>query len=176
MDAAIAAAHRRVVEQLMSDEHVLGALPEDAAGRLLDWAVQRVDAAASIAPNLDAFYVASDAVLAEARATVDAVAAEGGDGASVDRRLAALAGPWPDTEPAHAHAARADDAARAGASAAQPSVPVVAAAESPPSGMTTEPTACRSAGESYGDGGLREALEDAVDRVRALFRRRSDDG
>jgi hypothetical protein len=106
-DAAVAAAHERMAEQLMSDERILGALPEDSAGVLLDWALARLDDAADTADSVDAFAAAADAIRREARTEADAAADRGDDAAALTTYLrektAAKPGPSagrPSTVPA----------------------------------------------------------------------------
>ena len=61
---------------MMSDETLLGALPEEDAQRLLDWTLGRLEEAARKASDLDGFLVAADAIRAEAR-RIGAGAADG---------------------------------------------------------------------------------------------------
>jgi hypothetical protein len=85
------------VEQLSSDERILGALPEDAAGVLLNWAVARLDATAASAPDEAAFATAADAVFSQARQIADEAAGRGDDAETLARYLASLdAQPVPD--------------------------------------------------------------------------------
>jgi hypothetical protein len=68
MEKSIEDARERLVEQLMSDERLLGALPEDAARILLDRAIARLDDAAARAGDAAEFASAAEAIRAEARA------------------------------------------------------------------------------------------------------------
>ena len=99
-DDAIAAAHERSAEQLMSDERLLGVLPEDATDLLLRWALDRLDAAAVEAPDPEAFAARADAIHREARAVADDAAATGGDAATLAERLgmAYPGAPAPDSD------------------------------------------------------------------------------
>ena len=183
MDVEVASAHERMVEQVMSDERLLGALPEDAAGRLLDWAVQRLTAAAEAADSLAAYEVMADAIRGEARQTADAVADQGGDLETLERQLATssieasstvpvAAEPWtaPDeigaTPPSAAEtdATAVETATHAGAEPA----PVEPALQWRAAGPADDGRTPDSHDE------LRDALEDAVERVRSLFRWRRD--
>jgi hypothetical protein len=101
-DDTIDAAHVRMAEQLMSDERVLGTLPEDAAGVLLDWALARLDAAAAAAADVNAFAAAADAIRRDMRAQADAAADRGDDAAALAAHLGsapAVAAQEPDVEP-----------------------------------------------------------------------------
>ena len=176
MDAEVAAAHERMVEQTMSDERLLGALPEDAAGRLLDWAVQRLTTAAETAHDLSSYEAAADAVRQEARQIADGVAEEGGDLEALERRLSPVAAPTL-TMPGHecaADVAPAEDPHEAARTdgAVEPVVGPEPPVESEPPAVPVsgEPVA---GAQSLSDE-LRAALDDAVERVRSLFGRRSD--
>ncbi len=70
-----AGARERWAEQIMSDERLLGALPEDAAGILLDRTLDRLDQAANGATTGQALDVAAETIRAEARALADQAAA-----------------------------------------------------------------------------------------------------
>ena len=71
----IAAAHRRTVERVMSDESLLGALPEEDAQRLLDWTVRRLRVARDAAGRVSEYETAADAVIQEARRHAEEAAA-----------------------------------------------------------------------------------------------------
>ena len=88
-DNAIDAAHERMAEQLMSDERIVGVLPEDAAGVLLDWALARLDTAAAAAVDVNAFAAAADAIRQEMRVQADAAADRGDDAAALAAQLGA---------------------------------------------------------------------------------------
>ena len=62
----------------MSDEALLGMLPEEDAQLLLDWALRRLEEAARKTGDPDEFLVAADGIRAEARR----IAARAVDGAS----------------------------------------------------------------------------------------------
>jgi hypothetical protein len=100
-DVTIASAHKQLAEQLMSDERLLGALPEDAAGVLLDWALARLDAASAAADDVNAFTAAAAAIRRQARAEADAAADRGDDAAALAERL----------RPMPAHLAQLDESA-----------------------------------------------------------------
>ena len=200
MDTAIADAHRRVVEQVMGDERLLGALPEEAAGRLLDWAVGRLDAAAARAPNAETFYAEADGVRARAREIADAVAAEGGDVDVLERRLdqagaragVVAAGKGHEVCPPPATPAGVKPSAGIRTPQAAPAdAGSISDGRSPATGdpdVADETPRAPAEDDSLGAvpaaaqgvelgmlGDVREALDDAVDRVRALFRRWGDD-
>ncbi|MGD9894746.1 MAG: hypothetical protein AB7R89_22085 [Dehalococcoidia bacterium] len=88
-DEAIAAAHERAVEQVMSDEHLLGTLPDDLSQALLDWVIARYDQAAADAPGVDTFKSRADAIRHQARTIADASAEAGDDRAALLARLRA---------------------------------------------------------------------------------------
>jgi hypothetical protein len=220
MDAEVAAAHERMVEQLMSDERLLGALPEEAAGRLLDWAVGRLTAAAETAGSAAAYEAMADTIRQEARRTADGVADEGGDLRTLERWLSRqmdTAAPGSAGVPARPRSrARRPEPRRASSKSAAPAEESTAAeatvpaltqpdtappaadsaptpalgptieveerqAEAPPT--PTEPGPRSDATDAADDGRtagpadeLREALDDAVERLRSLFRRRGGEG
>ena len=82
----------------MSDEHILGALPEDAAQALLDRALGRLDAAAAEATDLESFAAAAESIRQEARAAADEAAA-GGESVSSSTEANEVA-PEPAADPA----------------------------------------------------------------------------
>ena len=93
----------------MSDERVLGVLPDDTAPVLLDWALARLDDLAAHAPDIASFDASAEALRQEMRVAADAAAARGDDaatlaanlGVSTDRRAeAARHDPHPLPEPA----------------------------------------------------------------------------
>lgn len=63
MHDAIADARERWAEQFMSDERLLGAVPEEAARLLLDVGLCRLDAAAARAANVAELDAAASAIL-----------------------------------------------------------------------------------------------------------------
>ncbi len=64
---AIADARERWAEQLMSDERLLGAVPEEAARLLLDIGLCRLDAAAARATSVAELDAAAGAILRDLR-------------------------------------------------------------------------------------------------------------
>jgi hypothetical protein len=86
-DEAIAAAHERAVEQVMSDERLLGVLPDDLSRRLLDWVRAQIGQAAERAPNVEAFRNEVDAIRHRARTLADASADAGDDAVAFIDRL-----------------------------------------------------------------------------------------
>lgn len=76
MSSEVQAALERAVEQLLSDETVLGALPEDQIQPLLDGAIARLERAAAAAESSEAFAAAFDEVRGKLRAEVMAAADE----------------------------------------------------------------------------------------------------
>ncbi len=80
--ADVEVARGRLAEQLMSDERILGAVPEDAARLLLDRALAALDATANAAADEAAFAQTGEAIRQAARAIADA-AAEAEDPAAV---------------------------------------------------------------------------------------------
>ena len=86
-DEAIAAAHEQAVEQVMSDERLLGVLPDDLSQTLLDWVNAQIGRAAERAPNVDAFWSAVDAIRLQARTLADASADAGDDTTALLNRL-----------------------------------------------------------------------------------------
>lgn len=85
----MAAARERLAEQLMSDERVLGALPEDLTRLVLDHALKRLDAAAASARSESEFAAAGEAIRLETRALVDRAAESDKPEAVVRAALAA---------------------------------------------------------------------------------------
>ena len=86
---AIAGAHRRTVEQVTSDERLLGLLPEELAGPLVRWIEARLDAAASAAASVDAYLSRADEIRAEARRIADAADHQSDDVSAFLERLKA---------------------------------------------------------------------------------------
>jgi hypothetical protein len=86
-DEAIAAAHEQAVEQVMSDERLLGVLPDDLSKTLLDWVTTRIGQAAEHAPNVDAFWNEADAIRHRARTLADDSADAGDDATALMARL-----------------------------------------------------------------------------------------
>lgn len=135
-DDTIASAHRRLAEQLMSDERVLGALPEEAANVLLTWALARLDAAAEEATDAAAFLAAAESIRQQVRATADEASARDDAAAALSERLGLVpatpvpAAPMPaQPEQPAAVAAEAPRAAETAATAAPaPPVPAPASA------------------------------------------------
>lgn len=68
-------ARERWAEQLMSDERLLGVLPEDAARLVLDHALARLDHAAERAASAADVTAAAEAIRTQARALVEQAAA-----------------------------------------------------------------------------------------------------
>lgn len=64
---AIADARERWAEQFMSDERLLGAVPEEAARLLLDAGLRRLDAAARCAANVAELDAAAGTILRDLR-------------------------------------------------------------------------------------------------------------
>lgn len=86
-DEAIAAAHEQAVEQVMSDERLLGVLPDDLSQTLLDWVIAQFGRAAERAPNVEAFWNEADAIRFQARTLADASADAGDNAAALLARL-----------------------------------------------------------------------------------------
>src|SRR5215218_4954024 len=86
----IAAAYQRLVEQASSDEHMLGALPEDASQPLLDWQLARLEVAARSSTSDAELHQRADAIRATAHSIADAAAADGDDGVAMRARLHAF--------------------------------------------------------------------------------------
>jgi hypothetical protein len=89
----IAAAHQRMVEQVSSDERLLGLLPEDLSRMLLDWAVRRLDGAKERAASVDDYYAEADAIRAEAMRIASAGAKEADDATALVARLSRAEAP-----------------------------------------------------------------------------------
>jgi hypothetical protein len=80
----VADRHRRMAEQISSDERILGVLPEDAASVLLDWSLARLgDAAAAAGDDAAWFEQEAEAIREQTRAEADAAAERGDDGAAL---------------------------------------------------------------------------------------------
>ncbi len=88
-DDAIQAARGRLAEQLLSDERILGAVPEDAARLLLDRALAALDAAVTAAPDTGTFTQTAEAIRRHARDLADTAAA------ADDPAVAIAASPFP---------------------------------------------------------------------------------
>ena len=73
----IAAARARWTEQFMSDEQLLGDLPDDAARLLLDHTLARLDAAASQAAAVAALDMAAESLRTDALALAEQASATG---------------------------------------------------------------------------------------------------
>ena len=83
----IEAAHRRMVEQVTSDERLLGALPEDLSEPLVRWLVARLDSAAARVATVQAYDAEADVLRREARRLTDSAEREGDDAGAFRRRL-----------------------------------------------------------------------------------------
>ena len=86
---AIASAHRRMVEQVTSDERLLGLLPDDLSGPLVTWLEARLDDAARRAASADAYLTAADHIRIEARHVAEAAERQGDDSDAFLGRLKA---------------------------------------------------------------------------------------
>lgn len=73
-DNSIESARERLAEQIMSDERLLGALPETATQLVLDYALARLDAAATRAASVDELETEATAIRSEASAVVEQAA------------------------------------------------------------------------------------------------------
>jgi hypothetical protein len=110
----------RLVEQLSSDERLLGTLPEEASRLVLNDAISRLDAAAAGAASSEALSARADVIRSEARALVDRAAGAADPEAFVRGALhrdeAAPAGATPAAVPAppDASAARSSRRGRRG--------------------------------------------------------------
>jgi hypothetical protein len=111
-DEAIAAAHEQAVEQVMSDERLLGVLPGDLSQTLLDWVIAQIGRAAERARNVDAFWSNVNAIRLQARTLADASADAGDDTTALLTRL-------------HSGEAPIDGASPLPAAVAQPSTPAL---------------------------------------------------
>jgi hypothetical protein len=98
-DEAVAAAHEQAVEQVMSDERLLGVLPDDLSQTLLDWVNAQVGQAAERSPNVYAFWSAVDAIRMQARTLADASADAGDDMAALLTRLRSAEAVADETSP-----------------------------------------------------------------------------
>ena len=85
---AIAGVRERWAEQIMSDEHLLGMLPEDAARLLLDHALHHLDEAATQAGSVEALDEAAASIRSEARELAERVAAADDPAAALRAELA----------------------------------------------------------------------------------------
>jgi hypothetical protein len=90
-DDAIAAAHQRAVEQTMSDERLLGVLPDDLSRVMLDWVIAQLNQSAADAAGVDDFERTADRIRQQARTVADASADAGDDAAALSARLESLA-------------------------------------------------------------------------------------
>lgn len=160
MDNELAEAHRRIVEEAISDERVLGALPEDASRTLLDWEISRLDAAASASADAVSFLEQADAIRTAARAIASAAAADGDDGVALAQRLGNVM-----ITGAHdvGSATTTTDAAH------EWDDPVQRGDPNPmPSDVGPQPDEASADASGLGEA-VREAFEDAVGRIRRLF-------
>ena len=83
----IEATHRRAVEQLLSDERILGAVPEDLADVLVRWGIAQLQTAAREAATVKAFVDDAELIRQQARRLADEAAASGGDADTLAKRL-----------------------------------------------------------------------------------------
>jgi hypothetical protein len=109
--ADIAEARERWAEQFMSDEHVLGLLPEEAARLLLDAAIARLDAAAVDARAVETLNAAANAIRRQARALAEAAAGADDPAAYLHAHLAALVAPGASAAPGEDAAPRGPEVA-----------------------------------------------------------------
>lgn len=113
-DPSIESAHTAAAEQLLSDETILGAVPDDVANVIVNHALARLELATAGTGSVEAFQSAFDQIRTEARTIAEEAAAREDDAASLQARLDAaggsaepsdgavngLAEPEPATEPA----------------------------------------------------------------------------
>lgn len=135
----IADARDRWAEQLGSDERVLGAVPEEAAGLLLAHGLARLDAAAAVAGSVEDLDAAAESIRAEMRRLADEAAAAD----DAHAFLLTTLGGAPPAPPAEPDAERVSHAP-AGAPPAPQDVSVTApagtpSAPAPPPATTDEP-------------------------------------
>jgi hypothetical protein len=83
----IATTHQRLVEQVMSDERLLGLLPDDLSGVLLDWTIAHLDAAAATTTSTTDLQAQADLIRTQARRIATAAADAGDDRAALAARL-----------------------------------------------------------------------------------------
>lgn len=100
-----ASAYEHAAEQAMSDEHVVGALPDDASHTLLDWQLARLREAASESSTEEEFEEWAQAIRVEARSVADAAAEAGDDSAALSARLGQAQPAPPPERPADASGA-----------------------------------------------------------------------
>jgi hypothetical protein len=91
-DDAIEDMHQRLAEQIMSDERLLGVLPEEATRRVLDHALARLDAAAARAVSVEALEATAAAIRTAAWHIVEQAAAAPDPEEQVRALLAAAPG------------------------------------------------------------------------------------
>ena len=155
---SVADARERWAEQLMSDEHVLGAVPEEAARLLLDYALARLDDAAARATTTDSLDTETEAIQAQARALAEqAAGAEDPEG--YVRAALGSAG----TEAAVTSAEQTPELAPVVGGEAQ------ATSQEPPSG--DEEAAKPVPGDAVEESAIGPSEESAWDRLRGLGER-----
>jgi hypothetical protein len=95
----IATARERWAEQFMSDERLLGDLPDEAARLLLDHILTRLDAAASQSTSVEMLDTAAESLRAEALALAEQASAADDPEAFVRATVETAAGgaPYPAT-------------------------------------------------------------------------------
>ena len=154
----VADARERWAEQLMSDEHVLGAVPEQAARLLLDHTLARLDDAAANSATTEALDAEAEAIRAQSRALAEqAAGAEDPEGYL--RTVFGSAGAEP-----------------AAASAGETAEPALMAGEAAPATTQEPPSGYRAAGQQTPDVAAEEPPagppeESAWDRLRGLGKR-----
>lgn len=107
MDERIADTRDRLAEQLMSDERLLGVLPEEATRLALDHALAQLTAAAALSADPEALRAAFETIRADIRALVDQAASVADPTAFIRAQItpapttdrAALAGGSTGTDP-----------------------------------------------------------------------------
>lgn len=137
----IAAAHRRLVEQVMSDERLLGLLPDNLSTILLNRTIARLDAAAVTATSAAELEAKADTIRSQARRVAAAAADAGDDESALTARLDELAPPVArEVTPSQVGAASTGDGGvPRGSSVARPPPPAPERSEEPTVAVVAAP-------------------------------------
>jgi phosphatidylserine/phosphatidylglycerophosphate/cardiolipin synthase-like enzyme len=96
----VSAAYRRAVEQVSSDERLLGVLPDELSQTVLDWTVDKLKGARDSTQDATTFNLAADDIRLRARRIAGEAAAAGDDKQSLVARLKVADGAAPSATPA----------------------------------------------------------------------------
>ncbi|MGH2599086.1 MAG: phospholipase D-like domain-containing protein [Dehalococcoidia bacterium] len=144
----VSAAYRRAVEQVSSDELLLGVLPDYLSQTVLDWTIDRLKAARTSTNDATTFNLAADDIRLRARRIAGEAAAAADDKQALIARLKAVDGAAPSAPPVVA----VDRATRNGEGTASaretPEAPEPEPEQTAPTSTATRPTPRRVAGVS----------------------------